>query len=85
MSKIAFGIFVAADDLPGPWLDALIAVEDPAFFDHPGVDFRSHSGARQIALSRSDARALRQAAAVRRPVSSLPSSSAGRYQAANPG
>ncbi|MDA8015959.1 MAG: transglycosylase domain-containing protein [Thermoanaerobaculia bacterium] len=29
------------DDLPPDWLDALIAVEDPRFFQHPGVDLRS--------------------------------------------
>jgi membrane peptidoglycan carboxypeptidase len=32
---------IAASDLPQVWLHALVAVEDPAFFSHPGVDFRS--------------------------------------------
>ncbi len=30
-----------AADLPPSWLDALVMVEDPSFFDHPGVDLRS--------------------------------------------
>lgn len=35
------GTGITTADLPPAWLNALIAVEDPAFFEHAGVDFHT--------------------------------------------
>ena len=33
-------IYVRADELPEPWVQAIVAAEDQRFFDHPGFDWR---------------------------------------------